>query len=314
MMKKPDEKKKRQSGMVRVRGGFSDTNGISTCNTVLQVEEFDDATRVQLCNRLFEMIQSVESNVYDVFRHEYADSRILSEFAKHLLNDVFCTSIIIGEGRAFNWRKVFDVHVRGVILDATYNEVLDTVEYICRWFGNRAVKNYQIAIFAAINHLFEEEYVGYRFVDGRIVAITDKSEIDAIEKACAIPFDGCRKHIEKAIGFLSDREARDYKNCIKESISAVESVCQVITSNSKATLGDALKNLEKNGTKIHPCLSQAFSKLYGYASDQGGIRHAEGLTESNVTFEEAKFMLVSCSAFVNYLIAESGKSTASKGK
>ena len=29
--------------------------------------------------------------------------------------------------------------------------------------------------------------------------------------------------------------------------------------------------------------------------------------ESNVTFEEAKYMLVSCSAFVNYLIAVSGK-------
>ena len=48
-------------------------------------------------------------------------------------------------------------------------------------------------------------------------------------------------------------------------------------------------------------------KLYGYASDKGGIRHAEGLFESDVTFEEAKFMLVSCSAFINYLIAEFGK-------
>lgn len=44
----------------------------------------------------------------------------------------------------------------------------------------------------------------------------------------------------------------------------------------------------------------------GYTSDEGGIRHAEGLFESNVTFEEAKYMLVSCCAFVNYLIAEYG--------
>ena len=45
------------------------------------------------------------------------------------------------------------------------------------------------------------------------------------------------------------------------------------------------------------------------AADQGGIRHAEGMFESNVTFEEAKFMLVSCSAFINYMIAEYGKRT-----
>ena len=32
-----------------------------------------------------------------------------------------------------------------------------------------------------------------------------------------------------------------------------------------------------------------------------GIRHAEGLTDPNVGREEAQFMLVACSAFVNYL-------------
>ena len=47
--------------------------------------------------------------------------------------------------------------------------------------------------------------------------------------------------------------------------------------------------------------------LFGYTSDEGGIRHAEGLFVSEVSFEEAKFMLVSCSAFVNYLISEYGK-------
>jgi hypothetical protein len=80
-----------------------------------------------------------------------------------------------------------------------------------------------------------------------------------------------------------------------------------LTADEKATLGDALKQLEKRGLSIHPCLKTAFSKLYGYTTDQGGIRHAEGMFESNVTFEEAKFMLVSCSAFINYLIAEYGK-------
>ena len=58
---------------------------------------------------------------------------------------------------------------------------------------------------------------------------------------------------------------------------------------------------------IHPAMENAFTSLYGYTSDEGGIRHAEGLFESNVTFEEAKYMLVSCCAFVNYLIAEYGK-------
>ena len=58
---------------------------------------------------------------------------------------------------------------------------------------------------------------------------------------------------------------------------------------------------------MHPCLNSGIDKLYSYACDQGGIRHAERETESTVTFEEAKFMMVTCSAIVNYLVAEYGK-------
>ncbi len=46
---------------------------------------------------------------------------------------------------------------------------------------------------------------------------------------------------------------------------------------------------------------EAFNKLYGYTSDKSGIRHNGGVDE-NTTFEEAQYMLVSCSAFLNYLI------------
>jgi len=44
-------------------------------------------------------------------------------------------------------------------------------------------------------------------------------------------------------------------------------------------------------------------KLYGYTSDEDGIRHAI-LNDPELGFAEAKFMVVSCSAFVNYLIAK----------
>ena len=49
-------------------------------------------------------------------------------------------------------------------------------------------------------------------------------------------------------------------------------------------------------------MKAAFEKLYGYTSDASGVRHAGKLGGPDSTFEEAKFMLVSCSAFVNYLI------------
>ena len=50
-------------------------------------------------------------------------------------------------------------------------------------------------------------------------------------------------------------------------------------------------------------MKEAFIKLYGYASDAKGIRHAGKLGGTDASFEEAKFMLVSCCAFTNYVMA-----------
>ncbi|MCZ7542089.1 MAG: hypothetical protein M5R40_00440 [Anaerolineae bacterium] len=100
---------------------------------------------------------------------------------------------------------------------------------------------------------------------------------------------------------LADRENPDYRNSIKEAISAVEATAKIITGDKKATLRQALKRLG-----LHPALESGLSSIYGYTSDADGIRHA--LTdEPNVTHDDAKFMLVSCSAFVNYLIARANK-------
>ena len=101
---------------------------------------------------------------------------------------------------------------------------------------------------------------------------------------------------------LSDRKEPDYRNSIKESISAVESIAQLVSKSPGATLGDALKVIDKH-VDIHPALKKGFLAIYGYTSDSDGIRHAL-LDAPTCGFEDAKYMLVSCSAFVNYLIAK----------
>jgi hypothetical protein len=82
-------------------------------------------------------------------------------------------------------------------------------------------------------------------------------------------------------------------------------LCRLIAGD-RATLGQAIK-LVREKVGLHPALGQGFSNLYGWTNDAGGIRHA--LMDDSVAcdFEEAKFMLVSCSAFTNYLIAKAAK-------
>jgi hypothetical protein len=65
----------------------------------------------------------------------------------------------------------------------------------------------------------------------------------------------------------------DYRNCVKESISAVESAARQIAGEG-AKLADALAALERKGVTLHPALKKGFLRLYGYTSDDDGIRHA----------------------------------------
>ena len=303
------KKVSRSAEMVHVRGGFSDANGVQIFNTEMQLNEFDDRSRTLISNELYRILQAVFNGSEKWFRHynSFNIGNVERDFCKAVINDVFCERNSLGKLYEFEWKELYK-RIDDVIENAIYNEVLDILQYCCRWI-DEAIKFGKGQVFIRFNTLFEREYIGYRFVDGRIVAITDKQEISAIETACNNPYEGCRKQLQKSVEFLADRDKKDYKNCIKESISAVESICQVIVGDEHATLSAALKLLEDNGVIIHPSLKTAFSKLYGYTSDQGGIRHAEGMFESNVTFEEAKFMLVSCSAFINYMIAEYGKRT-----
>ncbi|MBV3415699.1 hypothetical protein KSW27_00120 [Holdemanella biformis] len=150
-----------------------------------------------------------------------------------------------------------------------------------------------------VNKIFVEENIGYRIINNQVVNITTEEEINEIEKAMDSVFDSVNDHFEKALSFYSDRKNPDYKNSIKESISAVESMCCIICGK-KVELGKALGKLEKNGIYIHGAMKNGFQALYGYASDESGIRHG-GIEDKEVTEEDAKFMLVTCSAFVNYL-------------
>ena len=89
---------------------------------------------------------------------------------------------------------------------------------------------------------------------------------------------------------LSNRKQPDYRNSIKESISAVESISKVISGDPKAELGKALKII-KTKIGLHTALEQGFLKIYGYTSDADGIRHAL-MEQSSCDFEDAKYMLV----------------------
>ncbi len=155
-------------------------------------------------------------------------------------------------------------------------------------------------IVAEFDRILQMEKAQYRLVDCKVVPKLDDIELEAIKNAQTTPFDSVNQLLKNAMQLFSDRQNPDYRNSIKDSIIAVESMCRHITGNSKATLGECLSVLEKNEIKLHKSLKNAFSTLYGYSSDDGAFRHGN-VEFANPQIEDARFMLVTCSAFVNYL-------------
>jgi len=193
-------------------------------------------------------------------------------------------------------------HIRRYFFDCQWHEVYDFIEFVANQYP---VESTNSKFMDSCNFLLEGEVSAYRFVGGKISQITSEEEIDEIETALKRAPTTTKTHLKRALDMLSDRKSPDYRNSIKESISAVEAICKQITNDTKATLEQALKEIEKK-TGLHPALKKAFSNLYGYTSDTQGIRHAL-MDEPNLDFEDAKFMLVSCSAFINYLITKASK-------
>jgi hypothetical protein len=151
-----------------------------------------------------------------------------------------------------------------------------------------------------IRDALERENQAYTFVGGRFVERMTPQEIESVETALQIPIEGVRVHLTDALQKLSDRENPDFRNSIKESISAVEAACKHLTGSQKGDLNTALGQLHAQ-RPLHSALKKAISTLYGWTSDDSGIRHAIKDAE-NVERADAQFMLVACSAFVDYLM------------
>ena len=180
-------------------------------------------------------------------------------------------------------------------LRAEWYMVYDVLEYIVENYAD-----HYPSLSNALNVALGDECSAWRFVNNKLVEIVGKEEISVVEvELHDDTFPGVKAHLSSALNLLSIRPTPEYRNSIKESISAVESIAQVITGKPKATLSEALKSLFKEKA-LHPALQGGFDKLYGYTSNEGGIRHAM-LDKPDLGAAEARYFLLSCTSFINYL-------------
>jgi hypothetical protein len=213
-------------------------------------------------------------------------------------------------------------YIRDYFFDSKreWYEIYDFIEFVVNVYPNVCPGKDKKEFINACNMVLERELSAYRFVGEKIIKITSEIEIKEIEEALENTknidkLKPVNEHLKRAIELLSDRKSPDYRNSIKESISSLESLCKIIINKKDATLSEALDKMRKEKIiDLHPALNEALNKLYefghklyGYASDFGGIRHGKSDPNCNVNFEDAKFMLLCCSSYINYLIVKASK-------
>ena len=280
---------------IHIKGGFSERKKLKNFSEIVQIDSLNKRTR----NKLFSVVRDIITKLLEN-RDESSE-----RFVEYIYEDIFSLTkahipSINDYYSSYDYDKIVQI-IYDIYTSYEYNEVFDIIEGIieaCKKADqlNTYYYHFEREFISRCNKIFIEENVNYRIVNNIITDLINEEEIKEIDNVINNKNKVVSNHMEKALELLY--QSKDYDNSIKESISAVEGMCQILTGNDNATLGDCLKKLKDS---IHPAMKEAFLKLYGYTSDANGIRHANGLGEGDSTFTEAKYMLVSCSSFINYL-------------
>lgn len=277
---------------------FSQRMGITPVKVNIQTDGMTDELRVILWNT---MCVTVLFNFSpgNSFNKTSTDGL----FLKSVWTDFLKSPIDEFSDSWIGWKNI----LKPIFFDMKWNRVYDFIQFVLDYHpsNNFIVKQF----IPKCNKALEAELSGYRIVGKVLIPITSEQEIIEIEGALkdTSKIKAISLQLEQSLRKLSDRENPDYRGSIKESISAVETLCRIVTHQPKLELGKALKQIESQGKiDLHPALKDAFMKLYGWTSDDNGIRHAL-MDEPNIEFEDSKFMLVSCSAFINYVLAKLAK-------
>ena len=191
--------------------------------------------------------------------------------------------------------------LRSLTLDGEWHRVITFAEHVLR------IDACPDELQRALHKAFDDSPIAYfvKEVDGmatvmpRISRETGEATRQAIGTLEASGMSGAGAHLRDAAEHMN---AGQYADSIADSIGAIESVACNIDPGANRSLGPALDSLENAGILRHGALKEAFKKLYGYASDEPGVRHALVFeSKADVGLDEAIFMFGACASFAAYL-------------
>ena len=284
-----------------MRKRFSERNGFNVVRDTFQIDSVDDGLKNRLWNKIkiifIDTLIGYEYSIHKKNYYELDDGKLRKKHDKDFVLKIYDQFFKVDNEPLLYSKNQIKEDMKERYSNFKWYEVYDFLEYISEIYHN---EERNIYFREEVNQVLEEEMSGYRFVDNYIAPIIDDIEIKELKEALECKYTPVKQHLSNALELLSDRENPDYQNSIKESITAVESVAKIITGKET----DLAKCLKVMDIDLNGQFKTSMINLYGWTCKEDGIRHGHTGEELKTSFEEAKYMLVSCSAFVNYLIAK----------
>ena len=193
--------------------------------------------------------------------------------------------------------------IKSLFMKDDYNRVFDFLQFVLRHRSDPPKFR------PAIASVLEKYRCAYTVIDEgpTIVPIALPEQRKSIQEAFRVlrsgPFEGARSHLRKSAEYINNG---DLAGSVRESIHAVESVAKRLDANAGKTLKPALDALSQK-VDLHPAFKLGIENLYGYTSDEDGVRHAHLDGEANVDIDDAVFMFGACTSFVAYLVNKARK-------
>ena len=257
--------------------------------------------------QLEELPRNARTRIWNVFFVHLDESRVANNFGMWCIDgnwrDILRAVHADFHGLAVDeWSRKFSTACEGprkYIEEQPFNKVFDLLQFVLR--HRRCPREF----ISDMQRTFKECRLAY-IIDAAppptiLPAATPeegRTVVDALQTLRKAGLDGSAAHLRAAGERI--REG-DWAGSVRESIHAVESVARQLDPGAANTLGPALVSLERRGA-LHPALKTAFSTLYGYTSEEQGVRHALlNQTGARVGQDEAVFMLGACAAFASYL-------------
>ena len=264
---------------------FEQAEGLEPLPSQLKLKELSPIIKARLWAPIYAKIEACKTQYGNLTDPMKTMGRLYAVERLNMLMDEW-------DGKASTltlyWKRHF-------LSQASYADTLGFIEWYARHMDDISIERF-------IDNVLTHERAAYRFVDRSIVALASPEEgatvLQALKATANAGLSGARSHLLNASSNLT---AGRYADSVRESIHAVEAVL----FNKTGITGSFTSALKEYGKShpMHAAFSEALVKLYGYTSNEQGVRHSlfdKG--DADVSEKDALFMFGVCAAFVTYLL------------